>query len=264
MRLLIALLALLCAPALAACQCNPTPDDGRVAAAPVKKTNVYTPPCGPIPEGHVPYEPSDCDPFETLIAQLGEVKCPFRGIGIPGLDCETPGPVSLAPEAPRVAAPAPQEPHCGPLPPDAKPGEVWCCVYVQPPAAPPQRVCTCEEKVIEIPVAATYKTVLEQVPDQPARVEWQRVECPPVNAPDEECWVLKEIPATFRTVERTVEVTPASVRREVIPAQFEMRASTPPPGYWEWRLNPDCKVPTPVAAPLGSPPAGDCALEPLR
>lgn len=60
--------------------------------------------------------------------------------------------------------------RCGPLPLNAKPGEVWCCTPIAVPAAP------------------AYLVELA-----PERSEWQRVDCP--NAGDADCWALVVIPA---------------------------------------------------------------------
>jgi hypothetical protein len=116
----------------------------------------------------------------------------------PGSPACYPAPQPVA--APQCAAPQATTPvQCDPntLPKDAKPGDVYCCVYVQPPAAPP---C--------------------QVLSAPARTEWQRVSCPPGQNSSDDCWALVNIPAVYNTV-----------------------YSAPPPGYWEWRLNTNCKAP---------------------
>lgn len=85
-----------------------------------------------------------------------------------------PAPVAAAPcPAPVAAAPVPQGPACGPLPADAKLGEVWCCEFIQPPAAAPV--------VVEV---------------APARTEWQRVNCADGS---DDCWALVTIPAVFET-----------------------------------------------------------------
>jgi len=200
LALLVALAT--CLPVLAAC--SSCPSNTRVAAAPVKPSRVYTPPCKggnyARPADDEVYTPSDCNPFLILGAQISETKCPFRGMGIPGLDCPSPAP-TFALEAPQVAA-AP--PTCDPtsLPKDAKPGDVFCCTFVQPPAGPPVKVAE-------------------------ARAEWQKVDCGDGNL---DCWRLVETPPVFS-------------------------APSPPPGYWEWRLNPDCHVLTVKAAPPLCTPA---------
>ena len=96
-------------------------------------------------------------------------------------------------------------PACDPasLPKDAKPGDVWCCTEVRPPAGPPVKVAE-------------------------ARTEWQKVDCGDGN-PD--CWRLVTIPAVFS-------------------------APPPPPSYWEWRLNPNCKAPEMKSAPPCVPATG--------
>lgn len=85
-----------------------------------------------------------------------------------------PAPVAAAPcPTPVAAAPVPQGPACGPLPADAKVGEVWCCEFVQPPAAAPVTV--------EV---------------EPARTEWQRIDCRDGST---DCWSLVTVPARFET-----------------------------------------------------------------
>jgi len=86
-----------------------------------------------------------------------------------------------------------------------------------------------------------------------ARVEWQRVECTPkqLAAGEQvgECWSLVTIPAVMQTVSEQVCVQPASTRYEAIPAEYAMKASAPPPAYWEWRRSKECEVPLAAAAP---------------
>lgn len=201
-RLLPALLAVLCAAALAAC--SSCPDTGKVAAAaPVKHSRVYTPACPggnyARPAGDEVYTPSDCNFLESL-QQFKSVRAPWDSL-LGNCDA-APGPVSLMPE-PRVSA-APLAPTCDPaaLPKDAKPGDVFCCTFVQPPAGPPLKVSE-------------------------AREEWQRIECGPDSG---ECWTKVAVPPVFS-------------------------APPPPPGYWEWRLNPNCHVPTRAAAAPPCTPA---------
>jgi hypothetical protein len=202
---------------------------------------------GAAPETCRPVYRSPCDEMCSLGDTIAATHNDLFGCN------PAPEPVSLAPEPVSVT-------QCNPadLPKDAKCGETWCCVLVQPPAAPPERVCTCPEQVIEIPIAATFETIERQEPDQPARCEWQQVPCE--SQPGAECWKLTEIPATFKTVYEQRMVTPPSVRREVIPAKFEMRMSAPPPAYYEWRLVEDCVMTVPSAIPpaddLSEPPAG--------
>lgn len=81
----------------------------RVAAAPVVKSKVYTPVCSggkydkyTRPEGDEEYVPPTCNSWEVLVQQLKEVKCPLRGMGIPGLECPAPA-ASFVPE-PAAAA----------------------------------------------------------------------------------------------------------------------------------------------------------------
>ncbi len=235
-RLMILVLPALLAVGLAGCRSCPNPNADQAT------------PFGEAPETcHQPVYRSPCDGACTLGAPISALHDQIFG-------CErVEAPIALASEVPVSV--------CDPsnLPKDAKCGEVWCCVRIQPPAAAPERICTCPEQVIEHPVAAVFETVQTQVPDQPARCEWQRVECEiPADA---ECWKLVEIPATFRMVCEERQVTPPGVRREVIPAQFEMRASAPPPAYYEWRRATECEVGPTAATPqtadgLDYPPAG--------
>lgn len=206
-RLLSTLVAVLCAAALAAC--STCPDARASAAAPVKHSRVYTPPCNggnyARPAGDEVYTPSDCN-FLDSFKQFADVRAPWKSLlG----DCGTPAPearVSLQPE-PRIAA-APPAPTCDPanLPKDAKPGDVFCCTFVQPPAGPPLKVSE-------------------------AREEWQRIDC---GTDSGECWTKVAVPPVFS-------------------------APPPPPGYWEWRLNPNCRVPVKAAAPPPCVPAAPAA-----
>jgi hypothetical protein len=157
-------------------------------------------------------------------------------------------PPQMAPQA------APQSPcSMADLPKDAKPGEVWCCVKVQPPAAAPERVCVCEEQVVETPIAATYRTVSKRVMISPERTEWQATECVSPGVSAQECFRLVTIPAVYDTITEQVLETPASVRREIRPAQFTMRASPPPPPYWEWRRMRECEVGVPMSMTITVP-----------
>lgn len=195
------LVAVACLSQTACQSCN----DVAPAAGPQLRSAVYTPPCEggnySRPEGDPVYTPSSCDPLSTFVDGFKSIRCPVRGLGLPGLDCSAPEPLPAAP-----AAPLPEPSGCNPadLPKDAKPGQAWCCTWVQPPAAPPVQIMA-----------------------EPARTEWVRVDCPPGKDSSDCCYRLVEVPA-----------------------RFETRYAAPPPGYWEWRLNPDCKVPVvPQASP---------------
>lgn len=166
-RLFGSVLVLLIAAALPGCNsCKP-----EALGATPPGSSVYTPVCTPRADGA--YQSTPCNPIQKLGEQLGDVRCPLRGIGIPGLDCSSPASV----EAPVAAAPEPQ-PTCDPnaLPKDAGVGEVYCCVWVQPPAAAPVTV--------EV---------------EPARAEWQRITCPPGEHSSDDCWALVTIPARMET-----------------------------------------------------------------
>jgi hypothetical protein len=284
MRRLALLLGVLCL-AMVSTACSACPIVTPAGAAPVRPSQVYTPVCSggnyDRPAGDEVYTPSDCNPFDDLAAQLGQVVPPWESIGdhlagtcptepqvsftplaaAPPCDCCAPpaaAPVCAPPAAapvcapPAVAAAAPSP--CGPPPAHAKPGEVWCCVWVQPPAAAPVAVCTCPEKCYEEPVPGVYETVMDCVQVAPPRTEWQQVPCG-----DQNCWSLVEIPAQFEQRPRTVVKVPPSTRKIVVPAQFAMQASAPPPGYWEWQMNTSCQAPvvpqTSPCVPPGMPPA---------
>ena len=133
-------------------------------AAPKRGSSVYTPPCRPREDG--PYVKPDCNPWDTLKDAIDNVRCPFRGVGLPGLDCAAPQP------APAPQAAAPEEHACGPFPPEAKQGEVWCCEFIQPPALPP---------------------ISMKVEDE--REEIQKVDCG-----EGDCWAKVKIPARYELV----------------------------------------------------------------
>lgn len=92
--------------------------------------------------------------------------------------------------------------RCGPLPSDAKPGEVWCCVAVPVPAAP------------------AYQVELA-----PERVEWQRVDC--ANASESECWALVTIPAVREM--RVPAAPPPSYRWQKTDCGLAPAAAAPAP-----------------------------------
>jgi hypothetical protein len=255
------ILAAVLALGLAGCTCNKiatasaNPCAAPMAAAPEECKPVYSPPCS---GGN--WDPANLPPPEPNKPIL----CPFRGLGIPGLEC--PGNVTFTPlpqAAPCYQSVAPQAAaaptNCGPYPAEAKPGEAWCCVWVQPPAAAPQTVCVKPAQTIQVPVPATYQTITEQVMAAPARTEWQKVECPPMAA-QQECWALVTIPAVYQSVCRTVEATPATFRCETIPAEYATVASAPPPGFWQWQRAPKCDVGLPAAPAKASACVdGSCA-----
>lgn len=222
--------------------------------------------------------------------------------------CEAPAPVAQAPCDPTPVCAVPTDPVVqDQRPPDARPGEVWC--YVRLPAVtqqvteqvcvrpascqqvwvPPEtqevaeQVCVRPASRREIPIPPEYKTVEEPICVAPARVEWQRVDCEPTSLAQNEqlgeCWMLKEIPAQYRTQTRQVCVREASVRYEEIPAEFSTVTKTVEvrPGYyrtvetpaqyetrvkevvvcgprWEWRRTTECEVPALTGAQGGVAP----------
>lgn len=190
---------------------------------------------------------------------------------------------------------------CGPLPAEAKPGEAWCCIQV--PAQYEEvevQVCVCPEACqrewiepvyeeqerqvcctparcerIEIP--AEFEERSREVMVCPARTEWVKIPCEASGLGEGEqqgdCYMLKEIPAQYRTVTERVCVKPASfevkqlepeyrtVKERVmvkpgewkvntVPARFETRKERRmvAPARWEWRRNADCEVPADAGA----------------
>ncbi|MCS6935006.1 MAG: peptidoglycan-binding protein [Chitinophagales bacterium] len=92
----------------------------------------------------------------------------------------------------------------------------------------PARYETVHETVIvrpatvkKIPIPARYEILKEQQLVRPAREEWVKGKatqnCLSRNPKDCQVWCLKQIPAVYKTVERRVEVEPASTREEIIP-----------------------------------------------
>jgi len=239
---------------LCGCQCDTVVQENPFGAGPgcapmaaAPGTNLFGRECGlPVYEG-----PTCIDlPFLNATGKwINEniFGCPPE---IPPLPSQT---VQTAPIAVPVAAAPSRWGPCGPPPASAKPGENWCCVRVQPAAAAPRRVCTKPACQIAIPVAAVMRTESRQVMVAPARVEWQRVDCG--GGSEEICWKLVEIPAVMKIETREVVDVPASVRYEQQPAEYEMRASAPPPAYWEWQLKEEGCLPddAPPAGPAGSP-----------
>lgn len=164
MRFLASFVVCLFAASLAACNSCPKTDVVKASAPDCKP--VYAPPCK---DGN--YDPAKLPPYEEK-----EVRCPFRGLGIPGLECSSTvkfsaeAPAAAAPCAPAVTAAPLPEPGCGPYPTDAKPGEVYCCVW-------------------HPPVAAAMQTV-----QTGTRSEWVQITCPPLGSGAQECWTLKVEP----------------------------------------------------------------------
>ena len=230
---------------LAGCQgslCNSSNPVNPVAygAAPAPETDIFGNECGqPVYAG---LSCPDTSPFQAAEAWVNEniFQCDPEG-SFDLLQSPVAQPMAAAPNpclvpaaTPVPMATTPESKHCGALPPQAKPGETWCCVKVQPAAAAPERVCVAPASQRCIPVAAVMGTESRQILVAEARLEWQKIVCENVAA-DSDCYKLVEIPAQYRTETYQVELTPASTRYEEIPARYEMRASAPPPAYWEWR-----------------------------
>jgi hypothetical protein len=199
------------------------------------------------------------------------------------------------------AAPPPCT-QCGPLPADALPGQAWCCVMIPPqfeevetqvctcPASctkewvPPEyeeqshQVCVKPAGCRQVQIPGEWKDETQQVLVCPARTEWKRVECTPeqlaAGEKQGECWMLVEVPATYRTCTTRVCVRQPSCETVEEPAQYETvteRVCTKPgyykeiptpaqyetrksqrcvsPARWEWRRNEACEVPQAGPAP---------------
>ncbi|MDA1193551.1 MAG: hypothetical protein O2894_00025 [Planctomycetota bacterium] len=136
-------------------------------------------------------------------------------------------------------------------PPEAKPGEAWCPVWI-PPVYETQttRVCVCPESCRTIRIAAEYGTLPELVCVAPAKMTevitpavyetkkedvcvrgprevFRRVECESGVAGDcerqGECWVKQDCPPVFETRERHVCVAPPRKTIKWTPAKYELR-----------------------------------------
>lgn len=139
------------------------PCDTAPGAAPTDCAPAYAPPCNASGAISGVPAPAMNAPVDLAIKSA--------------LGCDVPPASELCPDGictpPPLAAPVPSaEPPCGPLPADAKTGEVWCCVEVKPRSVGFERI------------------VLE-----PSRVEWRRITCPLQDGvAEQECFVLVEIP----------------------------------------------------------------------
>lgn len=134
---------------------------------------------------------------------------------------------------------------CGQLPAEAKPGETWCCVKIQPPAAAPYEVCTKEACQVAHPTPPVYETRQRQVLCTPARTEWQQISCEGDKSLGQgetlgECWSLVTIPATYKTECYEECVQPAGVRYEAIPAEYRTVQPPLPAPRYEWRRMDGC------------------------
>ena len=154
-----------------------------------------------------------------------------------------PNAVSASPDCAPPAVMA-AGPNCGAMPIEALPGQVWCCVQVQPPAAPPQKVCVTPETCKEIAIPAVYETYCETLQSAPARTEWVKVECDETKRAtgQSDCYKLVEIPAVMETVSKQRLVSPASVRYEPVPAVYADVQSAPPPAFWVWKRYESCET----------------------
>lgn len=154
-----------------------------------------------------------------------------------------------APCAPCAPAPCAQSGNCGPFPPEAKPGEAWCCVFVPPVYdTVKEKVCTCPESCRkewvppvteqrkkqvcvkeacshEVCEPAQYDTQTECVEVCPARTEWQRVCCSPeqlaAGEQQGDCWALVTIPAQYEQRCKQVCVKEATSHTETTPPVYE-------------------------------------------
>ena len=239
----IALVALALSACTGANPCNPAQPMGYSTA--VNPSN----PCNPAPMamgvsddcGLPVYGGPICAPQPVMAAPL---------IIPAAAPCSMPTYAQSVPMAMATAAPGGK---CGALPPEARPGETWCCVMVQPPAAAPQRVCVAEECSVCIPVPAVFQTRQRQVMAAAARTEWQQIQCDGAPVGTQECWKLVQVPAQYRTECYEECVQPATTRTQVTPAKFQMVPSAAPPPYYEWRKT-DCGVPMTASAPCGDLP----------
>jgi hypothetical protein len=174
-----------------------------------------------------------------------------------------PNPVqSAAPAdcAPPVALASEQPSPCGPLPPEALPGQIWCCEAIAQAAPPPARVCTCPESVQRVQVPAEYETVTEQVEVSPSRTEWTRVECATGSG---ECWALVEIPAVFETRSRQRLVREAYETLQYSPAVFENVAAAPAEPIYRWVRHQECEPTAPApAGVVTAPPPPPAPIDP--
>ena len=94
----------------------------------------------------------------------------------------------------------------------------------------PAEYTTVEETVLVqeassrlVTVPAEYEQVQEQIVDKPAHTIWKRGTGPiqRINEATGEIMCLVEIPATYKTITRSVLKTPAQTRTEEIPAQYK-------------------------------------------
>lgn len=86
-----------------------------------------------------------------------------------------------------------------------------------------QTVLVREASTRLVTVPAEYATEEEQIIDKPAHTVWKKGTGPiqRINEATGEIMCLVEVPATYKTVKRTVLVTPAQTRTEEIPAEYK-------------------------------------------
>jgi hypothetical protein len=155
---------------------------------------------------------------------------------------------------------------CGPLPAEAKPGEAWCCIFIEARYEDvPEQVCTCPESCTRewiepvyeeqdrqvcctparcerITIPAEYEERSREVCVCPARQEWVKIPCEPSGLAEGEkqgdCWMLKEIPPQNRTVTERVCVKPASCEVKEIPPEFKTVKERVCVKPGEWKVTP--------------------------
>ena len=135
-------------------------------------------------------------------------------------------------------------------PPEAKPGEAWCRVWVPPVTKEvTERVCVCPEKCRTIRLPAQYGTRPKLVCVSPAKVTehvkpavwtteteevcirgprtvYRKVDCDTKvegAVRQCECWVKEECPPVLGTREKCVCLAPPKKTLQYTPAKYEMR-----------------------------------------
>ena len=134
-------------------------------------------------------------------------------------------------------------------PPEAKPGEAWCRVWIPPVTKEvTERVCVCPERCKTIRLPAEYGTRPKLVCVSPARMKeivrpavyatekeevcvrgprsvYRRVDCESKvegAARQCECWVKQECPPVLETREKRVCIEPPRKTLEYTPAKYKM------------------------------------------
>ena len=96
-----------------------------------------------------------------------------------------------------------------------------------------EQVLVKPETIKLVSVPAQFEEVTEQVIDKPAHTEWKQgsrfitdaIETR-TNSGTGEVMCLVEVPATYKTVTRTVQTAPASVKEVVVPAEYKTVTKT--------------------------------------